>query len=216
MFRVKVCGVTSVADGAAAVACGADAVGINFWSGSKRHVTPDAAPPIVAAVSWRAVPVALFVDAGEAEIRRACDRSGIRTVQLCGHEEPSLAAALPYRVIRSVAVRPGADLSAWERYPCDAFVFDAHEPGQYGGTGKALDWDRLRRLVEETPWLRRGERPWMLAGGLDPDNVMRAVHRTGAKGVDVATGVESSPRKKDALRMARFVHNATEGFALGR
>jgi phosphoribosylanthranilate isomerase len=216
MFRVKVCGVTSAADAAAAAACGADAVGINFWHGSKRYVAPEAAPAIAAAVAWKATAVALFVDAKEAEIRRACDRAGIGTVQLCGHEEPSLAAALPYRVIRSVAVRPGTDLSAWKDYPCDAFVFDAHEPGQYGGTGKSLDWDRLRRLVDGTAWLQRGGRPWMLAGGLDPDNVMRAIHRSGAPGVDVATGVESSPRKKEPALMARFVQYATEGFSLAR
>jgi phosphoribosylanthranilate isomerase len=116
-------------------------------------------------------------------------------------------------VIRSAAVRPGADLSEWESYPCDALLLDAHDPGQPGGTGKPLDWDRLRRLVEGTPWLGRGGRPWMLAGGLTPDNVYGAVLRSGAAAVDVATGVETSPRKKGALLVARFVHHAREGFA---
>jgi phosphoribosylanthranilate isomerase len=216
VFRVKICGITSPADGAAAVACGADAVGINFWSGSKRFVTPAAAAAIVAATEWKALPVALFVDASAAEIRRTCDRLRISTVQLCGHEDAAFAAALPYRVIRSVSVRPGADLSGWESYPCHAFLFDAFEPGQHGGTGKSLDWDRLRRLVEETPWLRRGGRPWILAGGLAPGNVASAIHRSGAPGVDVATGVESSPRRKDPLLMSRFVQYAKEGLSLAR
>ena len=220
MFRIKVCGVTSPEDAALAVEAGADAVGINFFTESARYVDPQVAAPIVEAVGKSATVVGVFVNESPERIVEICGDLGIRVVQLSGREPADSAARMPYPVIKAVHGEGGVSLEAFRDYPCNAFLLDAAVPGRYGGTGRALDWKVLGRTVGG-PLVRFGAAgstgsglPWLLAGGLTPENVAEAIRTARPFGVDVASGVEASPGRKDAGKMKSFVDNAKEGFGI--
>lgn len=204
MFRVKICGVTIPSDAAWAAEAGADAVGINFFPGSRRYVPPEAAAPIVDAARGRATPVGVFVDEDPEVIVAVCRRLRIEVVQLSGDESPDAAARLPFARIKAVRQGEGA-AEAYRDYPCEAFLLDAAAPGEYGGTGRTIDWTAAAAVG---PSLGK---PWMLAGGLTPENVMGAIRRARPFGVDVASGVERLPGRKDPEKVALFVRNAKEG-----
>jgi len=205
MFRVKICGVTSVEDAGLAAASGADAVGVNFYTGSRRYVPPGAAASIVRAVrDGGATPVGVFVNERPEVVEAICRDLGIGVVQLCGNEPPDEAARLPFRRIKAIRVAPGFDAGAFGDYPCDAFLLDAGGPGEFGGTGRALDWATIRGSG-----IRKA---WMLAGGLTPENVREAIRLARPGGVDVASGVEGRPGHKDPEKVRRFIKNAMEGF----
>jgi phosphoribosylanthranilate isomerase len=215
MFRIKICGVTTPADALHAVGCGADAIGLNFFRGSGRFVTEEAAREIVEAVGSRAALVGVFVNASPEEVEGLCGRLGIGRVQLHGDEPAGDAARI--RLWRMKAVRAAfpVDLEALRGYPCEAFLLDAAGPGEFGGTGKELPWERLSGKFDgvlASPGLSAAGKPWILAGGLTPGNVERAIAAAGPFGVDVASGVESSPGRKDPMKVAAFIENAIAGF----
>lgn len=213
-LRVKICGVTNGADARQAVRLGADAVGLNFYPGSPRCIDPEAArsvlgelPPFVAAVGVFA----------EWPMRRvfehvqALGRIGI--IQWHGKER-ELSDCFPYHLIAAFAVRDASSLQAIEHYldACrglgrlpSALLLDGHAAGQHGGTGRAAPWHLLESFRPGVPIL--------LAGGLTPDNVAEAVRIVRPYGVDVASGVESRPGRKDADKMKRFLANAREAAA---
>lgn len=206
MFRIKICGVTRVEDAGLAAASGADAVGVNFYKGSRRYVPPDAAAPIVRAVREAgATAVGVFVDERPDAIEAICRYLGIEVVQLSGDEPPDEAARLPFRRIKAIRVGAGFD-AALGAYPCDAFLIDAGGPGEFGGTGRSVDWAGLREYS-----IRKA---WMLAGGLTPENVRTAIRLARPGGVDVASGVEDRPGHKDAEKVRCFIKNAMEGFEI--
>jgi phosphoribosylanthranilate isomerase len=218
MFRIKVCGVTSADDAALAVEAGADAVGINFFRGSIRYVPPLSAAPIVEAVRGKAAAVAVFVNETPEKIAEICGELGIGVVQLSGREPADSAARIRLPVIKAVHMVGGSGIEPFRNYPCRSFLLDAAVPGKYGGTGSPLDWGDLGRTIGG-PHVRFGGnglsnpgRPWMLAGGLTPGNVTEAIMTAGPFGVDVASGVEAAPGKKDWKKMKDFVNNAKEGF----
>lgn len=204
MFRVKICGVTSAGDAAMAASLGADAVGINFYKGSRRYVPISEAAPIVAALRGKAVPVAVFVNELPEVIADICRELGIEVVQLSGRESPAMARRLPFRRIKAVHVRDGSEPAAYRDYPCEAFLIDADVPGEYGGTGKTLDWSHVGKA--------QPGKPWLLAGGLTPENVATAIRLARPSGVDVAGGVEFLPGKKDREKVKSFINNAKEVF----
>ncbi|NNG46823.1 MAG: phosphoribosylanthranilate isomerase [Deltaproteobacteria bacterium] len=218
MFRIKVCGVTSADDAALAVEAGADAVGINFFPGSIRYVPPLSAAPIVEAIQGRAAAVAVFVNEAPETIAEVCGELGIGVVQLSGREPADSAARIRFPVIKAVHMMGGSGIEPYRDYPCRSFLLDAAVPGKYGGTGIPLDWEDLGRTIGG-PHVRFGSdslsnpgRPWMLAGGLTPGNVTEAIMTARPFGVDVASGVEAAPGKKDRKKMRDFVDNAKEGF----
>jgi phosphoribosylanthranilate isomerase len=217
MFRIKVCGVTSPGDAALAVEAGADAVGINFFRESIRYVPPTLAAPIVEAVGKRATAVAVFVNETPERIAAVCGELGIGVVQLSGREPADSAARIRYPVIKAVHVEGGFGLESFRDYSCSAFLIDAAVPGKYGGTGHTLDWEALERTFGG-PFVRVGiggsGRPWLLAGGLTPENVAEAIRTARPFGVDVASGVEAAPGKKDPGKVKSFVDNAREGFGV--
>lgn len=204
MFRIKICGVTSASDAAMAASLGADAVGINFYKGSRRYVPVSEAAPIVAALKGKAVPVGVFVNELPEIISEICRELRIEVVQLSGREPPAAARVLPFRRIKAVHVRDGSELAAYREYPCEALLLDAFVPGEFGGTGKALDWGAIRKP--------RPGIPWILAGGLTPDNVAVAIRRACPDGVDVAGGVESVPGRKDPAKVKDFINSARKEF----
>ncbi len=215
MFRVKICGVTRPEDAAYAVSCGAEAIGINFYHGSPRCVPESVARAIVAAVGSRAEVVGVFVNEDPGAIVALCGRLGIRRVQLHGDESAGDAARIPLWRIRAVHADPPPDPSGLLAYPCEAFLFDSGGNRTYGGTGRELHWERLGK---DFPGIadRRGPavagRPWILAGGLTPENVGRAIIAARPSAVDVASGVESSPGKKDLAKVRSFIERAKAGF----
>ncbi len=199
--RVKICGVTRPEDALQAARLGADALGFNFWPGSRRYLTPAAARAIVDRLPPFVTPVGVFVNQGEEEIRRAADESGVRVLQLHGDEPPALCARLPLPVVKAVRVAAPLTLDALKAYPVAAFLLDAPSAG-WGGSGASFDWSLAEGLA--------GLGPIVLAGGLTPENVAAAVRRVRPYAVDVASGVESSPGVKDVARMARFIAAARE------
>jgi phosphoribosylanthranilate isomerase len=206
MFRIKICGLTSAADAVHAVWCGADAIGLNFYRGSRRFVTEEIAREIVEAVGSRAAVVGVFVNEPPEGIAAICGRLGVGRVQLHGDETAEEAARIGLWRMKAVHAAFPADIDALRSYPCEAFLLDAGGAGEYGGTGKELPWERLPGRFG------RLEKPWLLAGGLTPENVERAIVAAGPFGVDVASGVESLPGKKDPSKVAAFIENAKAGF----
>jgi phosphoribosylanthranilate isomerase len=212
--RVKVCGVTSEHDARQAADQGADAVGVNFYPKSPRHVPPSAVPAILRALPPFVDAVGVFVNLPLRDIAEQIrPLHHVRTVQWHGdNHEP--APAVPFRFVPAFAVRDRDSLSGIRTYlkMCsdsgrlpDAVLVDAHVPGIYGGTGRTAPW---HLLADFRPGV-----PLILAGGLTPDNVAEAVRTVRPYGVDVASGVESSPGRKDPEKMRRFIANAREAAA---
>ncbi len=199
--RVKICGVTRLEDALLAARLGADALGFNFWPGSKRFLAPAAARAMVERLPPFVTPVGVFVNQPEEEILRAAGESGVRVVQLHGDEPPGLCARLPFPVVKAVRVATPLPLDALRAYPVAAFLLDAPSSG-YGGSGVTFDWSLAEGVARLAPII--------LAGGLTPENVAAAARRVRPYAVDVASGVESAPGLKDAARMARFIAAARE------
>lgn len=198
MVRIKVCGFTDEGDLRAACDAGIDAVGINLALGP-RKVDLERAAALCEATPPFVTTVLLFVDAGADEILAAVAATRADAVQLHGDEPPELAAALrrEIQVIKAVRVRDAATLDAVAAYPADAYLLDAYVPGEVGGTGAGWDHGLLAG--------RDLGRPVILAGGLAPANVVAAIAATRPWAVDVASGVESAPGRKDPTKVAALV-----------
>lgn len=216
MFRVKICGIRTPHDGMTAVAAGADAVGLNFFRGSRRFIEPRQAKAVVEPLPPIAKKVGVFVNASAVEIRQTASLVGLDIIQLHGDEPPETVAELAdLPVIR--AFRLGSlGWEPWCRYldRCrqlgrlpSAVLVDAFQQGQYGGTGKSPDWT----VVGQYRGLGTGI-PLILAGGLTHENVAAAIAAVQPNGVDTASGVESAPGLKDAAKVAAFVTAARQAF----
>lgn len=199
--RVKICGVTRVADAVAAQQAGADAVGFVFAPGSKRRVSTEQAAQIASELGPFVALVGVFVDAPLQVVESAVERVGLTAVQLHGNENAAYAARLTptVKVIRALAFDPAVTPAAVADYPAHAVLLDASVPG----SGTTFRWS------EASAW--RGNERMLLAGGLDPTNVAAAVQQLQPMGVDVSSGVESAPGIKSAELIQRFVLNARLG-----
>ncbi len=213
MFRVKICGITSLEDARTVVAAGADAVGLNFFQKSPRYLTEEQARKIVAVIPGGVVKVGLFVNASVEEMCGKFDRLGLELIQLHGDESPDVLGQLGDRpVLRAFRLNPHAGLAEIANYLVHCrrasclprlVLLDAHIKGQYGGTGQVADWSTASHypMEEWHPSL-------VLAGGLTAKNVAKAVRAVRPSAVDTASGVESAPGKKDAAAVAAFVQAA--------
>jgi indole-3-glycerol phosphate synthase/phosphoribosylanthranilate isomerase len=203
--HVKICGITDLDDALAAVEAGADMLGFNFYEPSPRYIRPADCARIVTALQDHgasATTVGVFVNATLREVASILDDCGLDLAQLHGDEPPAFLKALDERAFK--AIRPStlaaaqADARRYvRRVAPPALLVDAYRPGAYGGTGQAGDWSLARMLAEQHLIL--------LAGGLNPENVAQAVAQVQPWGVDVASGVESSPGRKDPQKTAAFV-----------
>jgi phosphoribosylanthranilate isomerase len=194
---VKICGVMRVEDGLAAAEAGADLVGLNFWSGSRRHVAMAVARAIADALPAHVRTVGVFVNAPADEIDATIAAVGLDLVQLHGDETADFCRPFAARAIRAFRVGVAADLEPLASHPAAQFLLDTPSAG-YGGSGRTFDWTLAIAA-------HRYRRPFFLAGGLTPDNVADAIARVEPHGVDVAGGVESAPGIKDPTLVARFV-----------
>jgi len=210
--RVKICGVTNAAAIDSAVSAGAHYLGFNFYPPSPRYLTPERASALMRDVPAGVTKVALVVDAQDDELEALLDAVPADVLQLHGHESPERVAEVRARfglpVIKVVGIADADDLAELDRYLAvsDQILVDTKPPKNArlpGGNGLAFDW----RLLQGRRW----PCPWLLAGGLTPENVGAAIRLTGARQVDVSSGVESAPGVKDAQRMAAFIQAAQAG-----
>jgi phosphoribosylanthranilate isomerase len=202
MVKVKICGITDRDDALHAAACGADALGFVFYAASSRCVVPEQARAIIAALPPFVTRVGLFVNENPERIRALVAACGLDAVQLHGDELPTDCLLPPCRVIKGVRPADAGDLPALADYPVTALLVDAAVPGQFGGTGQRADWGLARQLATRHRVI--------LAGGLTPENVGAAVRQVRPYGIDVASGVEISPGRKDPDKVARFIRMARE------
>ena len=205
-IRVKICGLRTEADVLAVAAAGAAYAGFVFFAKSPRNVTVEQARGLALIAPPGLAKVALTVDADDVALDAIVEAVPLDMLQLHGHESPDRVAELRARyglpVMKAVGVADEGDLATLMEYSlvADQILIDAKPPKNAdlpGGNGLSFDW----RLVAQRRWLR----PWMLAGGLTPDNVAEAIRLTNARQVDVSSGVESAPGVKDAARIAAFV-----------
>lgn len=195
--RVKVCGVTSVVDALMCVEEGVDAIGLNFWPGSPRCVGEPIARQIVEQVGERVETVGLFVDADVNEMHRVRRAVGFSWLQLHGQETPETFAACAPNVYKALRVSGPETLHQAALYPSELVLLDAFVAGKVGGTGKTFDWALTADLAKR--------RHIILAGGLHAENVAAAIQAVHPFAVDVASGVESAPGKKERARVREFI-----------
>jgi phosphoribosylanthranilate isomerase len=197
--RVKICGIRRLADAEAAVAAGADFLGLNFHPASPRYVDPEAARDLATALPGVAL-VGVFVDAPRARVEAIAARVGLAALQFHGDEEPEYCRGWAWRTVKAVRVPPGASAAALAaRYATDYLMVDAYVAGIAGGTGVALDPRATVGIARERLFV---------AGGLCADTVAEVVRRVRPYAVDVASGVESRPGEKDHAKLQDFIRRA--------
>lgn len=196
--RVKICGITNLEDASAAVDAGADALGFIFYESSPRKVSLEAAASIIRELPPFVAKVGVFVNEKEQTMLIAAAQIGLDTLQLHGEEPPAPWLSCSLKTIKAFRVRDADSLQGLRAYDTSAWLLDSFVPDKPGGTGAKFNWD----LAVEA---RKIGRPIILAGGLTPENVAEAVHKVRPFAVDVSSGVESSPGKKDHTKVRRFI-----------
>jgi phosphoribosylanthranilate isomerase len=197
---IKICGLTNEDDVAVAVRLDVDLVGFLF-APSPRRIDPALAADLI-----RSLPdngpeaVGVFVNELQGRVAEITKRCGLAWIQLHGDEPADFADGIPARVIRAARIGGGREWDQIVADPADLVLLDSYVKGEAGGTGKTFAWDRIDP--------RMSERPFLLAGGLGPDNVAKAIHTARPAGVDVSSGVESEPGHKDHTKMELFVRRA--------
>ena len=203
-IQVKICGITNPEDAAAAVEAGADAVGFVFHRKSPRYVEPQVVKSIVAGLPPFILTVGVFVNEELKVVRDVMDSCGLSLAQLHGDESAAYCETLGRPVVKAIGIKDQASLLALAEYKGRAqvrgFLLDAFAPDAYGGTGRTTDWSVAAEIAKSVTVI--------LAGGLNPDNVATAVATVKPYAVDVSSGVEASPGKKDHTKIRAFVQAA--------
>ena len=206
MIRVKVCGITSREDAWAAVEAGADALGFILVKGTPRYIEPEAAAAIVAQMPPFVATVGVFIDRMPEEIDRIMIASGLSLAQLHGNESPTLCQRLRVPFVKVIRVQGEQDLEALRTYPqARAFLLDTYAADRPGGTGRTFPWEIAAKAVRQARVI--------LSGGLTPDNVAIAVTQVRPYAVDVCSGVEASPGRKDHQKVREFIEQARKADA---
>lgn len=196
--KVKICGIRSLEEAEAALDAGADALGFNFWPRSPRYIDPRAAGEIIARLSPIASTVGVFVNETAARILEIASQLQLSAVQLHGDESPEYCVGLAsIKTIKAIRVGQDFDLSVIERYSVAMVLLDSDVRGSYGGTGQRFDW---RIAVEAKRFA-----PIILAGGLNTENVWAAVTHVRPAAIDVCSGVEAEPGRKDLTKLRSFM-----------
>ncbi len=216
MFRIKICGITRTEDAVAAANLGADAIGLNFYEKSPRCLSVEIATRIASQVPPIVCKIGVFVNHPIDHIKRICDEVGLDLIQLHGDEPNEVIHQLaPRLVVRAIrCTQDGMEMASQLADNCPtrlsnlcALLFDAHQPGIYGGTGKLVDWEMLQAWSAQHTGTNV-----ILAGGLNPENVLDAIRVARPSAVDTASGVESSPGEKCKDLLGEFIANAKLGF----
>ncbi len=190
MTEIKFCGMTRLSDALVAAENGANALGFIFYPRSPRYLPPEKARELIRRLPPEVIRVGVFVNEAVEKVKEIYHICGLDLVQLHGDENPDYCRRFPApMLIRAVSPRNGADLAVLNRYSCRAFLLDRREGTLYGGTGGISNWELGRRIRERFPLI--------LAGGLNPENVMTAIENVLPHAVDINSGVESAPGIKD-------------------
>jgi phosphoribosylanthranilate isomerase len=200
---VKICGITRGDEAEAIVAAGADALGINFWPKSKRFIALAEAAPWLRELAGRVPRVAVTVNATDDELRALHESGVIDWIQLHGDETPDRVTSLTQQglpVFKALGVKDRTLLETAAAFASPTLLLDAYAPNEYGGSGETMDWALGAEAVRLWP-----DRQIVLAGGLTPENIAEAVRQVRPAGVDVASGVESSPGRKDLEKVRAFI-----------
>ena len=204
MLRIKICGLTTPQDAAAAIDFGADALGFNFFPGSKRFVGDDI--EWIGDLSNAVDKIAILVNPSWDEAMRIAEIPGIGALQLHGNETPDFCRRLKGEGIRfekALAVSNADSLIDVSDFATRTVLLDSSAPGEFGGSGRTFPWEIAQRFVRDNPGLQV-----ILAGGLTPENVVEAIKTVQPFGVDVTTGVEASPGRKDYGLLRAFIKAA--------
>jgi len=196
-MRVKICGITRLQDALAAVDSGAHALGFVFVPGSRRFISLERAREIIRMIPPFVTTVGVFVNTEEERVKRIVERSGVRAAQFHGLEAPALLRKFSFPVYKAFRVTVGFDVGVLQEYPGPAFLLDACVEGRHGGTGETFDWSIAATGSKYGKII--------LAGGLGPGNVARAIEHARPYAVDVSSGVEKSPGIKDQRMIASFM-----------
>ena len=198
---VKICGITNLEDAQVAIEARADVLGFVFYKTSPRHVTIGAAAAISKQLPGFVMRVGVFVNALKAEVLRAIGECGLNLLQFHGDEPPDYCLQFGLMSMKAFRMRDAGTLKELKPYQTNAWLLDAYSPEAVGGTGEKFNWD----LAVEA---QKFGKPIFLAGGLTPENVAEAVRKVRPFGVDVSSGVEISPGKKDPAKVRAFINAA--------
>lgn len=201
MTKIKICGITNKIDAVAAAGLGVDMLGFVFYAKSKRSVDPKLARDIAGELPDSVMKVGVFVDEDKSKVLDIAADVSLDMLQLHGEETPEYCAELKkeYKVMKAFRVKDRFSLKKVNDYSADYYLFDSYAKALAGGTGKTFDW----KVLKDFEVLK----PFILSGGLDPENVSKAIIEISPYGVDVSSGVESSPGKKDMELVKKFVAN---------
>ncbi len=203
MTRVKICGITRPEDALAAVEAGADALGFVFFKESPRHIFPEKAAEIITLLPPFVQVVGLFVNEQAEQVNEIADLCRLDLVQLHGDETSAYCRQIRRRILKAFRVRTLTCLDPISDYLTAGLLLDTYSPSFYGGTGTAFNWEIAREASGRFGRI-------VLAGGLTPDNVADAIRQVHPWAVDVSSGVESEPGKKDHQKVREFIRNAKE------
>jgi len=206
MTRIKICGITSPEDALTAVEAGADALGFVFYKESPRHIFPEEAARIINLLPPFVQAVGLFVNEAPEIVNQISRNCGLGLVQLHGDETPDYCKMIEQRVMKAFRIRSLTCLDPIADYRLSGCLLDAYSPAAFGGTGKRFNWEIACEAMI------RGHRI-VLAGGLTPDNVAEAIRQVKPYAVDVSSGVEVAPGKKDVDKVREFIRNAKEAYS---
>ena len=197
MTQVKICGITNQEDALCAAKLGAAALGFIFYPPSPRYITPADARKIVSAMPAELVKVGVFVNESVTEMKRIVEYCGLDMIQLHGDETPADCRQFPAaQIIKAVELKNEADLIYANSFHVGAILVDSRHAGLYGGTGKKVNWELACRI--------KNKRPLILSGGLRENNIAQAVKDVAPHALDINSGVESEPGKKDYAKLARI------------
>ncbi len=202
MTRIKICGTINLDDALMAIEAGADALGFIFVPNTPRYIHPDQAAKIIEDLSPFITVVGLFVNADPEDIAATADQCHLDMIQLHGDESPGFCQALNRRLIKAFRVKDESSLSRLSDYRVSGYLLDTYVEGAMGGTGKVFDWNLAVKAKQHGRII--------LAGGLNPNTVPSAIRQVRPYGVDVSSGVEADPGRKDPAKVKAFIRSVRE------
>jgi phosphoribosylanthranilate isomerase len=203
MTKVKICGITNYEDAEASVEFGANALGFIFYRQSPRYIEPERAREIISRIPPFVTAVGVFVNENPEDIMRTLEIARFDVCQLHGDETPEDCMRIPVKTIKAIRVKTSLNKETLCSYPASAILLDSYSEKGYGGTGATFDWNLARGLTHI--------KPIIISGGLTPENVARAVKLACPYGVDVSSGVEDYPGKKNHQKIKKFIEEARHG-----